>query len=127
MRIEINDDALKGFNSHSKKELSKAIKSFTDDLIKESNRIESSQKHTSSDPQITSSMVNDATIFIRRGLARPKIRIGTIVLRVFAAVLPLSAGILYDPNKLQNSNYMLFFILIVAAAIVVVTVSTIRE
>ena len=126
IKIDIND--LKGFNEKAKEQLIETVKTYIDDVIKESNRIEVSRNTTNNNiPEITSSMVNDAGILIRRGHAFPKKRLGIKILRVFAAVVSAIPGFLYDSTKLQNSGYMALFIIAITIAILAVTISTIKE
>tara|TARA_R110000851_G_scaffold331929_1_gene506958 strand:+ start:3776 stop:4162 length:387 start_codon:yes stop_codon:yes gene_type:complete len=127
MEIKIPEGDLKGFNDRAKGKLSEATTVFITDLIEESNRLESSRNTTGDEPEITSSMVNDAQVLIRRGLARPKRSTGIKILRVIAAVLSLLVGILYDSEKLQSGVYMLLFIAVITGAILTVTISTIKE
>lgn len=127
MDIEISDNDLKGFNNQAKAKLSEAANEFIGDLIEESNRLESTRNTTGSDPEITSSMVNDARVLIRRGLAQPKKGMGLKMLRIAAAVLSLLVGVLYDSEKLQSGGYMLLFIGVITSAILTVTISTIKE
>lgn len=127
MEIQISENDLKGFNNKAKGKLSEAATEFVGDLIEESNRLESTRNTTGDDPEITSSMVNDARILIRRGLTQPKKGIGLKALRISAAVLSLLVGMLYDSTKLQSSGYMVFFIVVITAAILTVTISTIKE
>ncbi|KLV76433.1 hypothetical protein SK37_04006 [Citrobacter sp. MGH109] len=127
MQIDIEDRNLLGFNQPAKDELKKSATDFIDELIKESNRIESSRNPSSGNPQITSGMVTDATVFVRRGLIQPKKKIRVKVLRVISAIVSLLVGIIYDATKLQDKTYMLIFIVVVAIAIISVTISTIME
>jgi len=127
MEIIVPDDDLKGFNEKAKSKLEEASKEFVNDLIEESNRLESSRNTSGDDPEITSSMVNDAIILIRRGLAQPKKNLLIKGLRVLAAVLSLLVGVLYDKTKLQDSGYMFLFIAVITAAILTVTIATIKE
>lgn len=127
MEIQISEVDLKGFNDRAKEKLSEAATAFIGDLIEESNRLESSRNTTGDEPEITSSMVNDAQILIRRGLAKPRKGFGLKVLRVAAAVLSLLVGVLYDTTKLQSGGYMLLFIGVITAAILTVTISIIKE
>lgn len=127
MDIEISNDDLKGFNNQAKAKLSEAATEFIGDLIEESNRLESSRNTTGNDPEITSSMVNDARVLIRRGLTQPKMGMGLKILRIAAAVLSLLVGVLYDSEKLQSGGYMLLFIGVITAAILTVTISMIKE
>ena len=127
MQIDIEDRNLLGFNQPAKDELKKSATDFIEELIKESNRIESSRNPSSGNPQITSGMVTDATVFVRRGLIQPKKKIRVKVLRVISAIVSLLVGIIYDATKLQDKTYMLIFIVVVAIAIISVTISTIME
>ncbi|MDD5313336.1 MAG: hypothetical protein PHO26_09910 [Dehalococcoidia bacterium] len=127
MQIEINDNALKGFNTQAKDELSKATKRFVDDLIKESNRIESSFQQNTGEAQVTSTIVNNADIFLRRGLARSNKNSKTILTRILAAIFALIVGFLYDTKLLQESTYMVIFTVILAITIVLVTFSIVME
>lgn len=127
MEIKISENDLKGFNGKAEAELAEAVAEFVGDLIEESNRLESSVNTTGDDPEITSSMVNNARVLIRRGLAQPKKGVGSKIFRVAAAVSSLLVGILYDPIKLQSGGYMFLFICVVTAAILMVTISTIKE
>ena len=127
MQIDLDNRALEGFNEPAKAELNKAAKEFLTDLITESNRIEATRNPASGNPQVTSSMVADAAVLIRRGLARPKKKIGAKVLAVVAAVMSLVVGFLYEPTKLQDQTYMLMFVAVVAISIITITVSIIME
>ncbi len=127
MQVDIDDKGLRGFNDPAKDEVRKATLSFAEDLMKEANRIESARNTGSNAPQVTSSMVEDAAVLLRRGLARPKRGFWTRAIRVVAAVLSLVVGFLYDSTKLQDSTYMLLFIVLVAVSIVAVTVAAIQE
>ncbi|KAF5028964.1 hypothetical protein DSECCO2_653520 [anaerobic digester metagenome] len=125
--IQIQNESVNGFNAQAKIKLEESVNEFISDLIEEANRIESGRNTTSGSPEITSSMVNDARVLIRRGLAQPKKGLRIKILRIFSSVLSLAVGIMYDSTKLQNSGYMLFFIIVIAAAILSVTIATIKE
>ena len=127
MQIAVDDTALAGFNDPAKAELEKAASGFIDDLIQESNRIEAARNPSAASPQVTSGMVLDAAVLVRRGLAQPKKKIGVKLLRIISAVLSLVVGFTYDTAKLQDKTYMLVFIVAVAAAIIAVTIATIVE
>ena len=127
MKIQIAENDLKGFNQNAKGMLKQATNEFIGNLIEESNRVEASRNTISDQAEITSSMVNDAKILIRQGLVKPKTKLGIKILRISAAVLSISTGLLYDTEKLQNTGYMVFFILFITVTILAVTISTIKE
>src|SRR5207248_10248111 len=113
---------LTGLNVQARDELQRAILLFADDLITEANRIDAGRNNTGS-PQITSGIVTDAEILIRRGLLKPKGKWGLKVLRILAAVSALAVGVMYDPAKLQNGVYMLVFVTVIAVTVILTTFS----
>jgi len=125
--IQIPDDDLIGFSDQAQANLKDAITEYSSELIEEANRLEAGRNPTSGTPEVTRGMVNDAKVFLRRGLGSPKKNWGVRILRILAAVLSLVVGFMYDETKLLDSVYMLFFILIVAATILAVTISTLKE
>lgn len=127
MQISVEDKTLAGFNDPAKTELEKAARDFIEALVKESNRIEATRNPSSGNPQVTSSMVTDAAVLIRRGLARPERKWGAKTMRILAAVLSLAVGFSYDATKLQDKTYMLVFVVVVALAILATTISIIME
>lgn len=127
MQIEIKDSALAGFNDLAKVELTKATLVFAEDLLKETNRIEASSHSGGGSPQITSGMVADAALLIRRGLLRPKQRLGVKMLRIGAAVMSMVVGFTYNASRLQDELYLVMFLIVVALAIFLVILSTMLE
>lgn len=124
---KIDESKTTGFSPHAIELLRESVKNYAIEVITEANRIEAGRNPTDGAPEITKSMVNDAVLLIRRGLAAPKKRFGSKFLRVFSAVLSMVVGILYDPQRLVDSSYMIIFIIVLAAAILSVTVSVFSE
>ena|SRR5437867_4383030 len=127
MQIEVPDSDLKGFNEQARARLSAVTLKFAEDLVEEANRIETGRNTTQGEPEITSSMVHDAELSIRRGLGVPRKSRGSKILRVVGAVLSLAVGIVYNATKLQGAGYMFLFISVVTAAIICVTISTLTD
>jgi hypothetical protein len=127
MEFEIPDADLTGFNEQARARLRTVAVTFTEQLVEEANRIEAGRNSAQGDPEITSSMVHDAELSIRRGLGNPKKSWGTKILRIAGAVLSLLVGIIYNATKLQGPGYMFLFIAVVTAAIICVTISTLND
>jgi len=127
MDIRVDDDELAGFNEHARTELQKATAEFIDELVREANRIEATRNPSPGIPQVTSGMVTDAAVLVRRGLTKPKKSLGAKVARIAAAVLSLLVGLAYNAEALQHQGYMLFFILMVTVTILAVTIAVIME
>ena len=127
INIDITDSDLAGFNDQAKQELKVSVETFSDDLIAEANRIESSINSTSQGPEITSSIVRDAKVLIRHKISRPKKNFWSMLLKIGASVLSLVAGIMYQKEKLQDTTYLVFYIIIIAIAILLTTLTVIKE
>lgn len=127
MEIKIEDDELIGFNSLAKEKLQQATGEFISKLIEESHRLESNSNTTGGAPEVTSSNVSDANILVSKGLSKQKKGLGSKILRIFAALLPLVVGAMYNSTRLQDGSYMFVFVCVVALAIVTVTVSILVE
>jgi len=127
INININDADLAGFNDQAKQELKTSIETFSDDLISEANRIESSVNSTSQGPEITSSIVRDAKVLIRHKISKPKRNAWSVVMKIGASVLSLVAGIMYQKEKLQDTTYLVFYIIVIALAILLTTITVLKE
>jgi hypothetical protein len=127
MQIEISDADLAGFNNQARERLAAVTLEFAEELVEEANRIETGRNTTHGEPEITSSMVHDAELSIRRGLSAPRKSRGSRILRIAGAVLSLFVGIIYNATKLQGAGYMFLFISVVTAAIICVTISTFND
>jgi hypothetical protein len=117
VHIEIKDSALAGFNDFARFELSKATRVFADDLVNESIRLEASSSSAGGTPQITSGVVADAAMILRRNLVRPRQKLGIKLLRIGAAVMSMVVGFTYNATRLQDELYMVMFFIVVATAI----------
>lgn len=125
--IDIKDSDLAGFNDQAKQELKSSIETFSDDLIAEANRIESSLNSTSKGPEITSSIVRDAKVLIRHKISKPQKNGWSILLKIGSSVLSLLVGIMYQKEKLQDTGYLVFYIVTIAFAILLTTLTVIKE
>lgn len=127
VEIKIEDNNLTGFNSPAKTELKDSVKDFADDLIAESNRIESSINTSSNGPEITSSIVRDAKVLIRHKISKPKKSTGKTLMKIGASISSLLAGVMYQKDKLQDSGYLVVYIIVIAGAILLTTLTVLKE
>ena len=127
MDIEIEEEDLVGFNDLAKEKLKESTTEFVSKLIEESHRLESNNNTSGGTPEVTSSNVSDANILVTKGLSKKKKGLGSKILRIFAALLPLVVGAMYNSTKLQDSTYMLAFVFVVAVSIITVTISIMVE
>jgi len=124
MKIEIPDADLKGFNQQAKDEFKKSLLDFSNDLICESNNIESATNPDSKVTQIISSMVHDANTFLRRKLVKSKRKPWNVFFKLMSAVFILLSGIMYQTDKLKNAEfYLAGYIVIIALATLFTVIS----
>jgi hypothetical protein len=127
ININIADNDVDGFNNQAKIELKDSVVDFSNDLIAESNRIESSINTSTTGPEITSSIVRDAKVLLRHKISKPKKSYGSIALKIGASISSLIVGIMYDKDKLQNGVYLIGYIIVIALAILLTTVTIFKE
>jgi len=127
INIDIEEPDLDGFNDQARTELKDSILSFSNDLIAESNRLESSFNTASNGPEITSSIVRDAKVLLRHKISKPKKSKQKIVIKLGASILSLAVGVMYDKELLQNGFYLILYILVIGGAILLTTLTILNE
>ena|SRR5436190_9816114 len=127
MQFEIADDDLRGFNQQANVRFRASVAKFAEELVEEANRIETGRNTARGEPEVTSSMVHDAELSLRRGFGNPKRSRRIKILQIVGAVLSLLVGIIYNATKLQGAGYMFLFIAVVTGAIICVTISTLAD
>ena len=70
--MDISDEDTKYLNDPAKTELRTCVQSYLGELLREANRLEAGERTTSGDPEITSSMVKDAAILLKREYKKPR-------------------------------------------------------
>lgn len=125
--INISDNDVDGFNEQAKTEFKDSILDFSNDLIAESNRLESSINTSSTGPEITSSIVRDAKVLLRHKISKPKRSYRIIALKICASISSLIVGIMYDKEKLQDGVYLIIYIIVIALAILLTTLIIFKE
>ncbi|MCP5381807.1 MAG: hypothetical protein H6912_05500 [Kordiimonadaceae bacterium] len=127
MNIEFDESELTGFNDQAKDTLVDKTRLFATDLIEESNRLESNRNSSGGAPEITSSNVIHANIFLRELLSPKKKKISHKTLLISSSIAPLFVGLMYDKDKLQDGLYFIGFIIMIAVSILLTTVSIFKE
>lgn len=127
MQIDVPDEDLNGFSQNARDQLQHVTNEYVTDVIEEANRLEATRSNSGKPPEVTSSMVDDANVLVRRGLIQSKGNYKLKILRISAAILSILAGILFDFGEFQNPVYMVVYLVVIAAAILTVTFSVIKE
>jgi hypothetical protein len=117
-------DLLKG---HAANQYCGAIERYAKDLLAEASRLEAANRGAAGHPEITSTMVGDADILLRRGYKKARRKPGLIVAQLVATVGSFLAGILADMDALKDSTVLVVFIVALAITIAAAVVALVTE
>jgi hypothetical protein len=92
MDVEIADDLLPYLNEAARGEFRTRVGVFAGDLIEEAGRLEATQRDTPGDPEITSTVVRDANLLLRKGYVRRRRSSVDLVLQLVSYVAAIGAG-----------------------------------
>ncbi len=107
--------------------LDEAVERYRTDLFTEASRLEAALNSAGKTPEITSSMVKDAELLIRRGYAKRPKSAWLLVCKVGSAVGGFATGILADAEKLKDPKTLVIFIIVLSTTIVATVVSAMKE
>ncbi len=124
--LKVPDDAEKHLKERAAAEYQDAPR-YAGDLLKEASRLEAANKSTGGAPEITSTMVKDADILLRRGYARPSRKPLLIGAQLVATVGGFATGLLADMDKLRDPNTLVLFVVLLAVTITAVVLALVKE
>lgn len=126
LQLTIPDEKTAYLNEPAKEELVAAIESYSDRLLREASRLEAATSTTGTDPEITSTMVRDADLLLKRAYRKPKKKPAVIVGEIVGPTTGLIAGMLANMKLLQSPVLFAIFIVLLAIS-VTSTVLVVRE
>ena len=127
IQIAVAESATQHFNPQAIAIAQASVGKYADDLCKEAGRLEAGARTTGGDPEITSSMVRDADLLLRRGYRQPRLRGWAITARVGAPVAGFLTGLLADLQKLKEPEWLIAFIVLLAITITVTVIVASKE
>jgi len=118
MKIEfdIPEEKVNGLHDPGKRELLKRCKKWTEDIIDEAARIESSRNETD-EPDITAAIINEATLHERRFPLKRKINWRVKLTQIGAFITTLVTGSLLDTEKFNKTSHVVWFLVFFFLAI----------
>lgn len=119
------ENRLQHLNAAAIDEFEDKVQRYADDLVREAERLEATQRTTSGDPEITSTMVSDANTLLRRAYVRPRRSRLTICLQVVAYAGAIGAGV--GVTGLDATWGQLTFVISAVSGILGVAVIEIRK
>jgi hypothetical protein len=126
MQINIDDNNFEGFNQNSKSEFNKLIENISIEIIKESNRLASSNDYLSTQTTITKTSVIEATNFIIKGLGNSK-RSKWRYLHIVCYALSILIGVLSNGLEDKTLGGLLLYIGLIVADIGLATLIITKE
>jgi len=92
LEIQMPDQDVEHLNEPAKSEFRDCVAKFAHDLTEEASRLEAAIKTTPGNPEITSSMVRDAYILLKRGYKKPRKPWWLVASQIIASLATLSTG-----------------------------------
>lgn len=117
VHIELSDDEVKFLNENARQQVQVSVRKFAGELLEEASRLEAAGHTGQGDPQITSSMVSDANLLLRRGYARRKKHPMLIGAQVVALVGGFLTGLFADADKLKDTGNLVTFVILLTITI----------
>jgi len=109
---QVPEDALRYLNPQARASLSKHVKRFSDDLLSEASRLEATASSPQSDPQITSALVDDAALLVRKAYRRRRRSRWLKGASALAVASAMISGWLADPEMLSQLPLLILFIVL---------------
>ena|ERR1700722_18236661 len=93
----------------------------------EANRLEAATKSTRGTPEITSTMIRDANILLRRGYSRPPKGSLLIISQIASTVGALATGLLANTEKLNQPGGLALFVLVLVVTITATVLAFVKD
>lgn len=117
IKIEIPDNDVTYLNQPAKDELKTSVREYIDELLDEATRLEAANNTSGGNPQITSSMISDAELLLRRGYKKPKKSTWIKIIQILSSVSAAIFGVMFDYEKVQEPTFIVLLLLVFAVAL----------
>lgn len=125
LKVELSENYIQYLNEPAKCELSNSLMAYAKQLLREANRLEGDIRTTKGDPEITSSMIKDATILINRGYKNSRKSVCLIILKISAVLVSAITGFFIESLNEPWGPYV--FAASFSLASILTTISIIKE
>lgn len=127
LQVTVVDESTRYLNAPAEAEIEKRINQYAMDLLREAGRLEAAVNATGGNPEITSTMIADADLLLRRGFRKPRRSVGLILGKVFNPIGGMCAGMLADGDKLTNPVLLVLFVLLIMLTTTSTVVVVVKE
>jgi hypothetical protein len=121
------DDTLKYLNAPARAIFRSSVQLYSEALLREASRLEAAGKSTPGSPEITSTMVKDADILLRRGYSRPRKGPLLVVSQLVATVGGFLTGLLADASRLKEPQGLALLILVLTVTITAAVIAILKD
>lgn len=104
-----------------------SLERYGSDLFAEASRLEAATSSASGDPEITTTMIKDADILLRRAYAKRRKSRVLIGAQLVSVVGSFVTGLLLDVDKLKEPRTMVLFIGLLSATIVATVITVLKD
>jgi hypothetical protein len=117
IKIEIQDEKLGNLSHSAKGELQKISQKYLDEILDEASRLEAS-RNTTSTPEITASIINDAVVFAKKYRTFNRNVGKRIFGQSLAFILTILTGGLFKTEEFDTTWYVIVFLVVFLLAII---------
>lgn len=111
LQFQIDDDDVKYLNHDARTALLDSIRKYGTDVLDEALRLEATAGSQLGNPQVTSGIIEDADLVLRKGYRKPKKSARFKRAQIAAIFSTFVAGLLADYSFLQEPLYLVLFVL----------------
>lgn len=127
MNFKIPGDAVRYLNQQGLHQFITLVERYAIELLTEARRLEASGRSTNGDPEITSTLVRDADLHLRRGYRRRSKSLLLFVCQLIGTVGAWITGLLSDVELLKDPLLLMGFVVVLVATIAAMAVTLMKE
>lgn len=127
LELTIPDAATQYLNDQAKMTAKECVKGYADDVLKEAGRLEAAARSAGGGPEITSSMIKDADLLLRRGYRQRPRKPWLITAQVIAPIGGVVTGFLGQTDFLKKPGLLGPFIAVLTITIAATVISVFKD
>lgn len=125
--LNVSEALTRYLNPQALSEAQTRLESYATDLLREASRLETTSSTANGDPQITSSMVADADLLLRRGYRQGRRNYWLIAGKILSPLGGLAAGFFTDGEKLKQPLMLALFIVLLIVTVTSTVLVVVKE
>ncbi|WP_409562571.1 hypothetical protein [Hyphomicrobium sp. MC8b] len=125
--LNIPDALTQYLNAQALNETRIRLESYAADLLQEASRLETTSSAGNGEPQITSSMIADADLLLRRGYRQGRPNYWLIAGKIISPIGALATGFFTDAEKLKQPLMLAAFIILLIVTVTATVLVVVKE